>query len=54
MTKVLFVFRGNICPSPMAEFVFRDMVQKQGLADRFSVASAATSTEELGLSLIHI
>ena len=48
MTKVLFVCLGNICRSPMAEFVFRDMVQKQGLADRFSVASAATSTEELG------
>lgn len=48
MTKILFVCLGNICRSPMAEFVFRDMVQKQGLADRFSVASAATSTEELG------
>jgi len=48
MTKVLFVCLGNICRSPMAEFVFRDMVQKQGLEDRFSVASAATSTEELG------
>ncbi len=48
MTKVLFVCLGNICRSPMAEFVFRDMVQKQGLGDRFSVASAATSTEELG------
>ena len=48
MTKILFVCLGNICRSPMAEFVFRDMVQKQGLGDRFSVASAATSTEELG------
>lgn len=48
MTKILFVCLGNICRSPMAEFVFRDMVQKQGLEDRFSVASAATSTEELG------
>lgn len=48
MTKVLFVCLGNICRSPMAEFVFRDMVQKQELGDRFSVASAATSTEELG------
>ncbi len=48
MTKVLFVCLGNICRSPMAEFVFRDMVQKQGLGDRFSAASAATSTEELG------
>ena len=41
MTKILFVCLGNICRSPMAEFVFRDMVQKQGLGDRFSVASAA-------------
>ena len=48
MTKILFVCLGNICRSPMAEFVFRDMVQKQGLGDRFSVASAATSTEDLG------
>ena len=48
MTKILFVCLGNICRSPMAEFVFRDMVQKQELGDRFSVASAATSTEELG------
>ena len=48
MTSILFVCLGNICRSPMAEFVFRDMVQKQGLGDRFSVASAATSTEELG------
>ena len=48
MTKILFVCLGNICRSPMAEFVFRDMVQKQGLGDRFSAASAATSTEELG------
>ena len=46
--KILFVCHGNICRSPMAEFVFRDMVQKQGLGDRFHVASAATSREEIG------
>lgn len=46
--KILFVCLGNICRSPMAEFVFRDLVQKRGLGERFSVASAATSTEELG------
>lgn len=48
MINVLFVCLGNICRSPMAEFVFRDMVEKRGLADRFHIASAATSSEELG------
>ena len=48
MTNILFVCLGNICRSPMAEFVFRDLVQKQGLGERFHVASAATSTQELG------
>lgn len=48
MIKVLFVCHGNICRSPMAEFVFRDMVTKQGLGDVFEIASAATSTEEIG------
>ena len=43
MIKVLFICLGNICRSPMAEFVFRDMVQKRGLADRFHIASAATN-----------
>lgn len=48
MIKVLFVCHGNICRSPMAEFVFKDMVKKQGLSDQFIIASAATSTEEIG------
>lgn len=48
MIKILFLCHGNICRSPMAEFVFRDMVQKNGLEDRFCSASAATSTEEIG------
>ena len=48
MIKVLFLCHGNICRSPMAEFVFRDMVKKAGLSDRISVASAATSREEIG------
>lgn len=48
MTSILFVCLGNICRSPMAEFVFRDLVQKRGLGDRFHIASAATSAEELG------
>lgn len=45
--KVLFVCHGNICRSPMAEFVFKDMLNKRGIADEFFVASAATSTEEI-------
>lgn len=48
MTKILFVCHGNICRSPMAEFVMKDLVAKAGLADRFEIASAATSAEELG------
>ena len=47
-TKVMFVCLGNICRSPMAEFVFRNMVKKAGLEDYFEIASAATSTWELG------
>lgn len=48
MTKVLFVCHGNICRSPMAEFVFRDMAEKRGVGARFAAASAAASGEELG------
>ena len=48
MIKVLFICHGNICRSTMCEFVFRDMVQKQGLGDRFHIESAATSREEIG------
>ena len=51
MTKILFVCHGNICRSPMAEFVFKDMVTRAGLAEKFEIASAATSTEELGNSV---
>lgn len=47
MIKVLFICHGNICRSPMAEFVLKDMVSKRGVADRFEIASAATSTEEI-------
>ena len=46
--KVLFVCHGNICRSPMAEFIFRRMVTAAGLSGKIEVASAATSTEELG------
>ena len=48
MIKILFICHGNICRSPMAEFIFRDMVEKRGLGDEFFVASAATSREEIG------
>ena len=48
MTRVLFVCHGNICRSPMAEFVMKDMVHRRGLNDRFEIASAATSREEIG------
>lgn len=48
MIKILFVCHGNICRSPMAEFVMKDLVKKQGLSDQIYIASAATSTEEIG------
>ena len=48
MIKILFVCHGNICRSPMAEFVLKDMVKKAGIADRFEVDSVAASREELG------
>ena len=48
MVKVLFVCWGNICRSPMGEYIFKDMVEKRGLEDKIYVESAATSTEELG------
>ncbi len=48
MKKVMFVCHGNICRSPMAEFVFKDLVKKQGRADEFYIESSATSSEELG------
>ena len=48
MIKVLFICHGNICRSPMGEFILKDMVKKRGLAERFEIASAAVSTEEIG------
>ena len=48
MVKILFVCHGNICRSPMAEFVMKDLVKKTGLENEFYIASAATSREEIG------
>ncbi len=48
MIKILFVCHGNICRSPMAEYVLKDMARAAGLADELEIASAATSREELG------
>lgn len=48
MIKILFVCHGNICRSPMAEFVMKNLVNKKDMADQFEIASAATSTEEIG------
>ena len=48
MTRILFVCHGNICRSPMAEFVMKDLVKQAGLEGQFQIASAATSTEEIG------
>lgn len=53
MIKVLFVCLGNICRSPMAEFVMKDLVRKQGLEKEFYIESAATSSEEVGNSMHH-
>ena len=47
MIKVLFICHGNICRSPMSEFILKDMVEKRGIKDKFDIASAATSTEEI-------
>lgn len=48
MKKILFVCHGNICRSPMAEFVMKDLVEKAGLGDQYYIESAAVSTEEIG------
>ncbi len=47
MKKIMFVCHGNICRSPMAEFILKDIVRRKGIADEFVIASSATSTEEI-------
>jgi protein-tyrosine phosphatase len=51
MVKIMFVCHGNICRSPMAEFVFRHMVKDRNHLDKFYIASSATSREEIGNSV---
>lgn len=46
--RILFVCHGNICRSPMAEFVMKDLAAKRGMADRFDIASAAAHDDEIG------
>ena len=53
MFKIMFVCHGNICRSPMAEFVFLDMIKQRGLLDRITAMSSATSTEEIGNDIHH-
>ena len=53
MTRILFVCHGNICRSPMAEFVMKELVKKAGIEDQFQIASAATSAEEVGNTRRH-
>lgn len=48
MIKIMFVCLGNICRSPMAEFVFKNIVKQEHLSDKFYIASSATSSEEIG------
>lgn len=48
MKKILFVCLGNICRSPMAEFVFKELVKREKIENDFYISSAATSTEEIG------
>lgn len=48
MIKICFICHGNICRSPMCEFVLKDMVKKKGMEDDFEIVSRATSTEEIG------
>lgn len=53
MHRIVFICHGNICRSPMAEFVLKDMVKKRGIADDFFIESRATSTEEIGNGVHH-
>lgn len=54
MIKVTFVCLGNICRSPMAELIFKDILNKQGLSNKFDVTSCATSSYEIGEAIYHL
>ena len=51
MIRIMFVCHGNICRSPMAEFIFKDLIKKRGLENEFFVSSSATSTEEIYMGI---
>ena len=51
MKKIIFICHGNICRSPMAEFIFKELIRQNGLDGRFYIESAAVSTEEIGNSI---
>ena len=51
MIKILFICHGNICRSPTAEFVMKDLVAKKGVESKFLIESAATSSEEIGCDM---
>ncbi|MBE5886121.1 MAG: low molecular weight phosphotyrosine protein phosphatase [Lachnospiraceae bacterium] len=53
MIKILFICHGNICRSPMAEFIMKYLVDQRGLTNQFHIASASTSTEEIGSRVHH-
>ena len=53
MVKIMFVCHGNICRSPMAEFIFRNMIKEKCLSDKFYISSSATSREEIGNYVHH-
>ncbi len=54
MIKVTFVCLGNICRSPMAELIFKDILNKQGLSNKFDITSCATSSYEIGEPIYHL
>lgn len=54
MIKILFVCYGNICRSPMAEMIMKDLIRKKGMDDKFYIQSAGTSSDEIGNPIYHL